>query len=88
MPEKLRLGTSTGVLLLIFGESFRAAIDGTTAQKDLKISIILINITDARRGEYIDSVGFVRPLIVKTRVGFGVFYEHTSARGSHNGRGS
>jgi len=40
-------------LLLIFGESFRAAMDGTIVQKDVKISIILINITDARRGEYI-----------------------------------
>jgi hypothetical protein len=60
MPERLRLGTLVGVLFLIFGESFRAAIDGTIVQKDLKISIILINITDACRGEYIRWLGFVR----------------------------
>jgi hypothetical protein len=56
MLEKLRLGTPIRVLLLIFGESFRAAMDKTIVQKEVKISIILINITDARRGEYtIDS---------------------------------
>jgi len=38
----------TVVLLLVFGESFRAAMDGI--QKHLKIRIILIHITDARCG--------------------------------------
>jgi hypothetical protein len=37
------------VLLLVFGESVRAAMDGTIVQKDLKIRTILIHITDARR---------------------------------------
>ena len=55
MPEKLRLGTPV-VLLLVFGESFRIAMDGTIIQKDLKIRIILIHITDARRavGQFVE----------------------------------
>ena len=53
MPEKLRLGTPV-VLLLVFGESFRIAMDGTIIQKDLKIRIILIHITDARRADHIN----------------------------------
>jgi len=47
MSEKLRFEGTPVVLLLVFGESFRAAMD---VQKDLKIRIILIHITDARRG--------------------------------------
>jgi len=53
MPEKLRLEGTPVVLLLVFGESFRAAMDGTIVQKDLKSCIIMIHITDARRGDYI-----------------------------------
>jgi hypothetical protein len=53
MPEKPRLGTPV-VLLLLFGESFRTAMDGTIVQRDLKIRIILIHITDARRADYIN----------------------------------
>ena len=72
MPEKLRLEGTPVVLLLVFGESFRAAMDGTVVQKDLKICIILIHITDARRGDYIVCLaGFPTRLIV--RVSFGVF---------------
>jgi hypothetical protein len=52
MPEKLRLGTPL-LFLLAFGESFCAAMDGTIVQKDPKIRIILIHITDARRGDCI-----------------------------------
>jgi len=53
MPEKLRLATPV-VLLLLFGESFRTAMDGTIVQRDLKMRIILIHITDARRADYIN----------------------------------
>jgi len=52
MPEKLRLEGTPVVLLLVFGESFRAAMDGTIVQKGLKSCIIMIHITDARRGDY------------------------------------
>ena len=52
MPEKLRFEGTPVVLLLVFGESFRAGMDGTIVQKDLKICIVLIHITDARRGGY------------------------------------
>jgi len=52
MPEKLRLEGTPVVLLLVFGESFRAAMDGTIVQKGLKSWIIMIHITDARRGDY------------------------------------
>ena len=55
MPEKLRFKGTPVVLLLVFGESFRAAMDETIVQKDLEICIILIHITDARRGRYIRS---------------------------------
>ena len=66
MPEKLRLEGTPVVLLLVSGESFRAAMDGTTVQKDLKICIILIHITDARRGRYIGCDSrFLLPLLVK-----------------------
>ena len=64
MPEKLRLEGTPVVLLLVFGESFRAAMDGTIVQKDLKICVILIHITDARRGDYIVHRD-LRPLIVE-----------------------
>jgi len=37
--KRMRLGTPV-VLLLVFGESFRTAMDGTIVQKDLKIRII------------------------------------------------
>jgi len=37
--QRMRLGTPV-VLLLVFGESFRTAMDGTIVQKDLKIRII------------------------------------------------
>ena len=50
MPEKLRSEGTPIVLLLVFGEGFRAAIDGTIVQKDC---IIMIHITDARRGDCI-----------------------------------
>ena len=50
MSEKLRFEGTPVVLLLVFGESFRAAMD---VQKALEICIILIHITDARRGDYI-----------------------------------
>jgi hypothetical protein len=36
MPETLRFKGTPVVLLLIFGEGFRAAIDGTIVQKDPK----------------------------------------------------
>jgi hypothetical protein len=52
MSEKLRLGTPV-VILLAFDESFCAAMDGTIVQKASKIGIILIHITDARRGDCI-----------------------------------
>jgi hypothetical protein len=68
MPEKLRLGTPV-VLLLVFGESFRIAMDRTIVQKDLKIRIILIHITDARRADYIDCAGgFLSPKNSQIRV--------------------
>jgi hypothetical protein len=50
MSEKLRFEGTPVVLILVFGESFRAAMDGTIVQKDLKIRIILIHITDEHRG--------------------------------------
>ena len=53
MPEKLRFEGKPVVLLLVSGGCFRAGIDGAIVQKDLKICIILIYITDAHRGEYI-----------------------------------
>ena len=37
--QRMRLGTPV-VLLLVFGESFRTAMDGTIVQKNLKIRII------------------------------------------------
>jgi hypothetical protein len=52
MPEKLRFEGKPVVLLLVSGGSFRAGIDGTIVQKDLKIRIILIHITDPHRGGY------------------------------------
>jgi hypothetical protein len=55
MPEKLRVEGKPVVLLLVFGKSFRAGMDGTIVRKDLKICIILIHITDARRGGHIVS---------------------------------
>ena len=53
MPEKLRSEGTPVVFLLVFGEGFRAAMDGTIVQKDLKSRIIMIHITDAPRGGYI-----------------------------------
>ena len=53
MREKLRSEGTPVVLLLVFGEGFGAAMDGTIVQKDLKSCIIMIHITDARRGDYI-----------------------------------
>jgi hypothetical protein len=53
MPEKLRFEGTPVVLLLIFGESFRAAMGWNNGSARLKIWIILIHITDARRGGYI-----------------------------------
>jgi hypothetical protein len=53
MPEKLPFEGKPVVLLLASGGSFRAGIDGTIVQKDLKICIILIHITDPHRGGYI-----------------------------------
>ena len=64
MPEKLRLATPV-VLLLLFGESFRTAMDGTIVQRDLKIRIILIHITDARRGDCISFI--IRDFAVPSR---------------------
>ena len=62
MPEKLRSEGTPVVLLLVFGEGFRAAMDGTIVQKDLKSCIIMIYITDARRGDYIfGAEGFPTP---------------------------
>jgi hypothetical protein len=52
MPEKLRFDGKPVVLLLVSGGWLRGGIDGTIVQKDLKI-IIVINITDEHRGEYI-----------------------------------
>ena len=59
MPEKLRLEGTPVASLLVLGEIFRAAMDGTIVQKAAKIRIILINITDAGRGDHIvlDFVG-------------------------------
>jgi hypothetical protein len=51
MPDKLRFEGTPVVLLLAFGESFRAAM-AMELQQDLKSWIILIHITDARRGGY------------------------------------
>ena len=39
MPEKLRLGTPVGVLLLIFGESFRGAVDEQSFRKPEKLAL-------------------------------------------------
>jgi dihydroorotase len=64
MREKLRLGTPV-VLLLAFGESFCAAMDGPIVQKDPKIRIILIHITDTRRADFIISI--VRDFAVPSR---------------------
>ena len=62
MREKLRSEGTPVVLLLVLGEGFRAAMDGTIVQKDLKSCIIMIHITDARRGGYIVSArGFPTP---------------------------
>jgi hypothetical protein len=85
MPEKLRFEGKPVVLLLVFGESFRAGMDGTIVQKDLKICIILIHITDARRGGYIVCESrFLRPLIVRFGYVLGCFNEYPSAPGSHH----
>jgi hypothetical protein len=73
MPEKLRLEGTPVILLLVFGESFRAAMGGTIVQKDLEICIILIHITDARRGDYILSKGVSYATNSQVRVSFGVF---------------
>ena len=74
MPEKLRSEGAPVVLLLVFGEGFRAAMDGTIVQKDLKIRIILINITDTRCGDYIVcGKGLPKPTNSWVRVSFGVF---------------
>ena len=62
MPEKLRFEGKPVVLLLGFGGSFRAGMDGTIVQKDLKICIILIHITDARRGGHMIRAEPVRTL--------------------------
>lgn len=75
MPEKLLLEGTPIALLLVFGESFRAAMDVAIVRKDLEISNILINITDARRGDHIVFSG--------VRVIWGVLNEYTSAPGSH-----
>ena len=39
MPEKLRLGTPVGVLLRIFGESFRGALDEQSFRKPEKLAL-------------------------------------------------
>ena len=46
------------------GVDARAAMDGTTVQKDSKIRIILIHITDARRRDCLGSINrnFAIPL--------------------------
>jgi hypothetical protein len=72
MPEKLRLEGTPVVLLLVSGESFRAAMGGTIVQKALEICIILIHITDARRGDYI-VLGVSYATNSQVRVSFGVF---------------